>query len=210
MFFDFDELDGPNVYKLMTATVVPRPIAWVVSANEEGRLNAAPFSFFGLMSGDPPIVAVGISARAGQLKDTSRNLLRHGDFALNLVSQETMEKMNVTAIEFGPDVNELEAAGLTAAPGRKIAVPHIAESPVSLECRTEQTVPLGDNRHIIVARVLAMHIRDNAVLDAEKCYIDTPALNLVGRLHGRGWYGRLTDNVEMPRLTLEQFTKGQQ
>ena len=75
MQFDLEALDGSQTYKLMTATVVPRPIAWVVSQNAQGRLNAAPFSFFNVMSGDPPIVSLGIGNRdTGALKDSSAEM----------------------------------------------------------------------------------------------------------------------------------------
>ena len=101
MYFNLSELDGRRTYKLMTSTVVPRPIAWVVSQDAGGRLNAAPFSFFGLMSGDPPLLCIGVGARDGKAKDTGANLRNGGEFVCNLVSCELLEAMNVTAIEFG-------------------------------------------------------------------------------------------------------------
>ena len=86
MNFDFSELSTANAFKLLSSVVVPRPIAWVVSQSAQGRRNAAPFSFFNVVSSDPPIVALGIGPRGGQLKDTSRNILETGEFVINLVS----------------------------------------------------------------------------------------------------------------------------
>jgi len=208
MYFDLSELKGRDTYKLMTATIVPRPIAWVVSQDEQGRNNAAPFSFFGAMSGDPPVVCLGVGPRPDGPKDTGANLRDGAGFVINLVSSALMQRMNVTAIDFAPGVDELQAAGLAIAPSHKVAPPRIAESPVSMECRVRQTLELAAHRHIVVADILAMHVRDDAVLDAERCYVDTPRLDLVGRMHGRGWYSIQDNLVEMPRLTEAAWRDG--
>lgn len=201
MYFDLSALSGRDTYKLMTSTIVPRPIAWVVSQDEQGRNNAAPFSFFGAMSGDPPIVCLGVGSRADGPKDTGANLSAGAGFVINLVSSALMRHMNVTAIDFAPGVDELQAAGLEIAPSQKVAPPRIAQSPVSMECQVRQTLDVAAHRHIVVAEILAIHIRDDAVLDAQRCYIDTPRLDLVGRMHGGGWYSIQDNLVELPRLT---------
>lgn len=201
MYFDFAALDSRNTYKLMMSTIVPRPIAWVVSQDEQGRTNAAPFSFFGAMSGEPPVVCLGVGPRPDGPKDTGANLRDGAGFVINMVSAQLMQQMNVTAIDFAPGVDELQAAGLTIAPSNQVAPPRIAESPVSMECRVRQVIDVAAHRHIVVADVLALHVADDAVLDAERCYIDTPRLGLVGRMHGGGWYSIQDNLVEMPRLT---------
>jgi flavin reductase (DIM6/NTAB) family NADH-FMN oxidoreductase RutF len=123
---------------------------------------------------------------------------------VNLVSESAVHGMNVTAIDFPPGTDELAEAGLTKVPSAKVKPPRIAESPVALECVTFQLVPAG--RHtIVLGRVVAVHIRDDCVLDAAKCYVDTPKLGLVGRMHGRGWYARTTDRFEVPRLTVAEW-----
>lgn len=201
MLFDMESLGPQDTYKLLVATVVPRPIAWVVTQDPEGRLNAAPFSFFNAMSGHPPVVCFGIGGRApGDAKDTGWNIRRTGQFVVNLVSEETAEAMNITAIDFGPEVNELAEAGLTTIASLKVKPPRIAESPVAMECERLAIVEVGVDRSIVLGRVVAMHVRDDCVLDPRKCYIDTPKLNLIGRMHGRGWYARTTDRFEMPRI----------
>lgn len=202
MYFDISALNGNDAYKLMTATIVPRPIAWVVSQDAQGRNNAAPFSFFGAMSGDPPVVCLGIGTRpTGAHKDTAANLPTGAGFVINMVSSELMTQMNVTAVDFAPGMDELQAAGLEISASTKVAPPRIAASPVAMECRVQQHLDVSANRRIIVAEILAMHIRDNAVLDAQRCYIDTPSLDLVGRMHGRGWYSIQETLVELPRMT---------
>jgi len=201
MYFDFATLSGRDTYKLMTATIVPRPIAWVVSQDEQGRNNAAPFSFFGAMSGDPPVVCLGVGSREGGPKDTGANLRAGSGFVINMVSAPLLRHMNVTAIDFAPGVDELQAAGLAIAASHKVAPPRIADSPVSMECRVRQVLDVAAHRHIVVADVLAIHVRDDAVLDAHRCHIDTPRLDLVGRMHGGGWYSIQDNLMELPRLT---------
>lgn len=187
MLFDMDRLDPVNTYKLLISTVVPRPIAWVTTQDLDGRINAAPFSFFNAVSGNPPVVVIGIGGRApGDAKDTGNIIRRTGQFVVNLVSHELAERMNVTAIEFGPTIDELAEAGLTPVRATKVRPPLIAESPVSLECERLVIVEVGIDRAVVLGKVVAIHIRDDCVLDASKCYVDTPKLDLVGRMHGAG------------------------
>ncbi|PZW40049.1 flavin reductase (DIM6/NTAB) family NADH-FMN oxidoreductase RutF [Humitalea rosea] len=206
MIFDFETLPGTECYKLMVSTIVPRPIAWVVTEDRAGVLNAAPYSFFNGFSGDPPIIGIGCGHRNGVHKDTLANIEATGQFTVCLVPEERALQMNVTATEFGPEVDELAEAGLTAAPSTKIRPPRIAESPVAMECERFQLVPLGKNM-LVLGRILAMHVRDDCVLDPVKHYIDSPKLGLVGRMHGRGWYARTTDRLEIPRMTPAEWAK---
>ena len=114
MLFEFDKTPNENIYKLLVSTVVPRPIAWVTTQDIDGTVNAAPFSFFNAVSGNPPVVAIGIGGRApGDVKDTGGNIRRTGEFVVNLVSNRLAEQMNITAIDFDKNVNELAEAGLT-------------------------------------------------------------------------------------------------
>ncbi len=208
MLFDFAALSPENAYKLLVSTVVPRPIAWVTTQDVDGTLNAAPFSFFNAVSGNPPVVAIGIGGRApGDVKDTGGNIRRTGEFVVNLVSNRLAEQMNITAIDFSKDVNELTEAKLKTTPSTKVKPPRIAESPVSLECERLVIVEVGVDRAVVLGKVLAIHIQDEFVLDAERCYVDTPQLELVGRMHGRGWYARTTDLFDMPRIEVREWER---
>jgi flavin reductase (DIM6/NTAB) family NADH-FMN oxidoreductase RutF len=207
MLFDFANLRHENAHKLLISTVVPRPIAWVTTQDVDGSINAAPFSFFNAVSGNPPVVAIGIGGRApGDVKDTGGNIRRTGQFVVNLVSNSLAKQMNVTAIDFGKEVNELAQAGLTTAPSATVRPPRIAESPVSLECERLVIVEVGIDRAVVLGKVLAIHVNDEFVLDAERCYVDTPKLELIGRMHGAGWYARTTDRFEMPRIPVGAWT----
>jgi len=205
MLFDFKEIPAKECYKLLVSTVTPRPIAWVVTQNGEGLLNVGAFSFFNVFSGDPPVVAIGIgSHRPGKTKDTRVNIMETGQFVVNLVSESNAMQMNITAIEFDYDVDEFYQAGLTPLPSVTVKPPRIAESPVAMECELMQIVDWGDNG-LILGRVLAMHVRDEFVLDEAAHYIDTPKLRLLGRMHGRGWYARTSDLFEMPRIPVAEW-----
>lgn len=207
MLFDFAALPPRECYKLMVSTITPRPIAWVVSQNPKGRLNAAPFSFFNAFAGDPPVIGIGISSHEpGRPKDTRRNIRETREFVVNLVSEDCAELMNVTAIEFEPEVNELVEAQLATLSSVRVKPPRIAASPVSMECELLQIVDLGEHNGLVLGRVLAMHVRDEFVLDAAKNYIDTPNLKLIGRMHGTGWYARTSDLFKMDRIPRADWT----
>jgi flavin reductase (DIM6/NTAB) family NADH-FMN oxidoreductase RutF len=205
MLFDFDTVPKANHYKLLVSTVVPRPIAWVVTADAAGVTNAAPYSFFNAFAEDPPVIAIGVGPRPeGTHKDTLANIEVTRDFTVCLVPEEAVERMSVTAADFAPGVDEIAEAGLTTLPSAKVRPPRIAESPVALECTLHSTVPLGHHT-MVLGRVLAVHVADEAVLDPVRCHIDTPKLRLVGRMHGRGWYARTGDLVEVKRVTAAQW-----
>jgi len=208
MLFDFEKLDPQDCYKLVVSSVVPRPIAWVVTQDDKGVVNAAPYSFFNAFSDNPVVVGFGAGPKApGALKDTAANIRTTGEFVVNLVPERLVQQMNKTAIDMPPEIDELKEAGLTTAPSAKIKAPRIAESPVALECVTFQLIPAG--RHtIVLGRVVAVHIADDCMLDAEKFYVDTPKLGLIGRMHGRGWYTRTSDRFEVPRISVADWEAG--
>ena len=208
MLFDFHTLSPQQRYKILLSTVVPRPIAWIVSQNAHGHLNAAPFSFFNAFGSNPAVIGIGIgSHEPGRAKDTRNNIRETRQFVVNVVSQEIAERMNITAIEFPPHTNELHQAGLTTAPSTFVKPPRIAESPASFECELFEIIDVGPESGLVLGKVLAAHIRDEFVLDAAKHYIDTPNLHLICRMHGSGWYARTSDLFEMPRIPLKQWTE---
>ena len=205
MQFDFTELSAKDRYKLMVSTILPRPIAWVVTQSAAGLVNAAPYSFFNGVGGDPPLVSISIEGRGdGACKDTSANIRGSGQFVVNLVSDALAHDMVVTAIDFAPDVSEVAEARLTTAPSMLVKPPRIAESPVAFECELYQVVELPHGRDLVIGRILCMHVADEAVQDAERCHIDTPKLDLVGRMHGGGLYSRTRDRFEIPRITVPE------
>ena len=199
MHFNMKNLEPRNRYKLLTGVIVPRPIALVTTLDLEGRVNAAPYSFFNAIGSDPPIVALG----PGKTKHTFHNIRTTQEFVVNLVSEEIMEAMNTTATDFPEGINELEMAGLNIAASQQIKAPRILESPVSLECKLETILEIGNNR-VVIAEVVEIHITDQFV-DAEKFYVDSQALQLIGRMGGLGGYTRTTDAFQIPRVSYAEW-----
>jgi flavin reductase (DIM6/NTAB) family NADH-FMN oxidoreductase RutF len=208
MEFDFDSLPARDRYKLMVSTIVPRPIAWVVTQNEDGLVNAAPYSFFQGVAGDPPLIVISIEGRpGGGLKDTAVNIARSGQFVINMVSDAMAQAMVVTAIDFDPATSEITEASLTTLPSVRIAPPRIADSPVAFECERYQTIELPYDRHLVLGRILMMHIAESDMENVERLYVDTPKLDLVGRMHGLGMYTRTRDLFEVPRIPLDKWKR---
>lgn len=204
MLFDLEALDDAFGYKLLTATVQPRPIAWVTTQGADGALNCAPFSFFNAMGGAPPIVALGLQPRGGALKDTARNIRETGAFVVNLVPFRLAEAMNITCVDAPPGVNELELAGLATLPSVKVAPPRIAESPVSLECRLFECVQAGPVQVVVIGQVLAMHVADDLVSDPARGHLKTRDLDLITRGGGQDYF-RQGAVFSMPRPLWRDF-----
>jgi flavin reductase (DIM6/NTAB) family NADH-FMN oxidoreductase RutF len=201
LFFDFGRLAALDGYKILVNTIVPRPIAWVVTLDLEGRVNCAPFSFFNCFADDPPTLAIGVRGRKpGTLNDTGTNIRQTGQFVVNLVDEALLPAMNVTAVEFAHGVDEIDAAGLSTVASLTVRPPRIAGAPVSFECERLISVDLGPTQTVIFGKVLGAHVRDEAVIDAGRCYIDAPSLGLVSRAYGAKFYARISDIIEMPRL----------
>jgi flavin reductase (DIM6/NTAB) family NADH-FMN oxidoreductase RutF len=199
--YDLDTVDTATAYKLLAATVVPRPIAWVVSQDARGNINAAPFSFFNVMGHNPPTVAIGLLADGIKgFKDTARNILDTSEFVINLVSHRLVKKMNMTAVDAPAGINELEMAELQTAPSMHVKPPRIAESPVAFECVTHTAIETGPRQTIIVGRVLAVHVDDAYVKDAARGHVRTEKLDLVGRMFGSS-YTRTNDTFDLVRPT---------
>jgi len=200
MEFDFERLAADDRYKILTSTIVPRPIAWVSSISKNGVRNAAPFSFFNAMSKTPPIIAIGIQANAdGSMKDSARNILDTLEFVVNLVPRAVAEAMNLTSVDAPPDVDELSMADLATLPSVKVNPERIAASPVAFECRLHTPIEVAPSQLIVLGEIVQAHVADEFVLDAEKHYIDTPALDLIGRLHGRDGYSTTSDSFQIER-----------
>ncbi len=208
MDFDCRELDPKQSYKLLISIVVPRPIAFVTTQDAAGNLNAAPFSFFNAMGFDPPVVALGIEARPdGTLKDTARNIRDTGEFVVNLVDEALAERMNLSAVDFPPGMDEVAITGLTPVASINVAPPRLEEAPASLECIRIETLHLNAGRHLVVGEVIRMHVRDDAV-DTERLHIDMDRLGLIGRGAGSVYF-RTSDRFDLRRKTYEEWQVSQ-
>jgi flavin reductase (DIM6/NTAB) family NADH-FMN oxidoreductase RutF len=202
--FDFRELSARDKYKLLIGTVVPRPIALVTTVDPEGRINAAPFSFFNCLSADPPILALGVENHPDmRFKDTGLNIRLTEVFTVNIVSHAIAEAMHVCAVPFSPEHDELRAAGLTAMPGKTVASPWIKEAPAAFECRRHITLELGKSRQIILGEILFAHYHAD-VVDAERLHIDPARLDAIARLGG-STCSTIRDRFDMATPTLDDW-----
>lgn len=192
-----DGLPDDRVYKILSSLVVPRPIALISSVDAAGIVNAAPYSFFNVVSEAPPLLVIGLHHNAdGTPKDSMRNIRDSGEFVVNLVDEDIAEAMNICATDFPPDVSELDMAGLTAAPSTLVRPPRIAEAPAALECRVETSLSFSDKRELVIGRIVHVHVRDSIMSDTFN--VDLEGYKPVGRLFAN-LYGRTSDRFELVR-----------
>jgi flavin reductase (DIM6/NTAB) family NADH-FMN oxidoreductase RutF len=194
---NFADLTPREAYKVMIGTIVPRPIAWVTTISPDGVVNAAPYSFFNCLSADPPILALGVENKPDRsFKDTAFNIRMTECFTVNIVDRANVEAMSVTAAGFAPEVDELEMAGLTAAPGEMVVCPRIKEAPVAFECRRYLGIEISSAREIILGQIVMAHVRED-IIDLDTYYSTHTALDALGRMGGDGYAGTM-DYFDLP------------
>ena len=209
MKIDIAGLRPAQQYKLLSATIVPRPIALVTTLSATDRVNAAPFSFFNVMGEDPPVVVLGLQEHPdGSPKDTTANIQKRGQFVVHMVDEDLAEAMNICGIRFPLDVEEVSEAGLAVVPSDRVAPPRIAEAPVSFECERIGLLQISPGRHIAIGKAIMMHVRDG-LIDPERLHIDQEAYRPVGRLGGL-LYTRTREHFVLPRPSYEEWLAGRQ
>ena len=200
MRLDFEALGGAEAYRWMTATVTPRPIAWVSTRSADGVDNLAPFSFFQIVCDEPPTLMLSIGHRPdGSEKDTLRNLRQRGELVIQLVSAAQADAMNATSAPLPHGVSEFAQCDIGTLPSERVAPPRVAGAAVAFECRLASILPYpaeAPNHHIVFAEVLLAHI-DDAVL-ADGRHVDPAKLDLIGRLGGAG-YATTRDAFQLKR-----------
>lgn len=187
MEIDPTTLPWNSVYKILTGSVVPRPIGWISSVDADGRRNLAPFSFFNVVCANPPTVLFCPMVRATDMgrKDTLHNVRATGEFVVNIVTEALAEAMNVTAVEIAPDMDEFALAGLETAPSVTVRPPRVAASPIHFECALNQVVEVSSQPGggaVVIGAVQHIHIDERVLLGADK--IDPLALQPIGKLAG--------------------------
>lgn len=185
-------MDVTSVYKCMTGSILPRPVAFVTTVSENGAINAAPFSYFNAVASAPPTVIISITYRSdGTKKDSLLNIERTGEFVINTVGEWMLGPMNYCAAEYPYGVSEVEKVGLTTIPSDLVAPPRIAESPVHFECRVQQLVQVGGSSPggamVVFGEIARFHVFKKAYEDGR---LDAQLLKPVGRLAG-GQYSLL-------------------
>ncbi len=187
-------------YKLLIGSIIPRPIAFVSTLSTEGVLNAAPFSYFTIVTADPPMVAVSVQRKQGVRKDTSRNAVDTGAFVVHIADESYIDQINQSAAALPPEESEVTLAGLTPVMSSQIGVPGIAEASIRMECVLEQAIPLGGTSDapaadLLIGRVVYFHIDDSLVDNGR---IDPQKVKPVSRLAGHS-YAKLGELFEIER-----------
>jgi flavin reductase (DIM6/NTAB) family NADH-FMN oxidoreductase RutF len=198
MELDLERQFADRAYPILASLVTPRPIALVTTLSPDGRLNAAPFSFFNVLGAEPPTLAVAPGDRDdGTPKDTARNIRLTHEFVVNLVDEAIAEAMNQCAAALPYGENELLHAGLHPAKSSVVKPPRIVESPVSLECQEWGTLRIGENR-VVIGLVKRVHLHDE-LFDTGRKRVRSEKLFLIGRMASPHWYCRTRDRFEMIR-----------
>ncbi|WP_334072732.1 MULTISPECIES: flavin reductase family protein [Paenibacillus] len=186
---DPDAQSERDNYKLLTGTIIPRPIALVTTLSASGILNAAPFSYFNIVTADPPMISVSVQRKQGQPKDTARNALERGAFVVHIADESYIAQVNTTASPLPPEESEAALAELTAIASERISVPGVAEAKVRMECLLEQALPIGGKAgapaaDLLIGRVVRFHIAEAIYEDGR---IDAAGLGAVSRLAGQNY-----------------------
>jgi flavin reductase (DIM6/NTAB) family NADH-FMN oxidoreductase RutF len=188
-------------YKLLIGSIIPRPIAFVTTKSEDGIMNGAPFSYFNIVSADPPLISLSIQRSKGKQKDTARNIMEVKEFVVHIVDKHNVEKINQTAASLPPDQSEIEFADLTIVESKKISVPGVQEAQIRFECKLEQIVELGrkdsPSCDLIIGQIVHFHIEEEIY---ENGRIDPIGLGAVSRLAGND-YAKIGEifTIERPK-----------
>ncbi len=195
----FDPKQQKRVFdRLIKYAIAPRPICFASTINNKGNINLSPFSYFNLVSHQPPICIFSPLRRMGDepTKHTLKNIQEVPEVVINIVNYAIVQQQSLASTEYAKGINEFEKAGLTSIPSIHISPPRVAESPVQLECKVNEVIVLGDESetgNLVVAEILAMHIHQHLLNEDNR--VAQEDLDLVARLGGE-WYCRVTkDNL---------------
>jgi flavin reductase (DIM6/NTAB) family NADH-FMN oxidoreductase RutF len=192
--YNFSDLSNQEAYQILSSAIAPRPICFASTIDKEGNINLSPFSFFNLMSSNPPICVFSPvnRGRDGTAKNTLENLLEVPEVVINIVNYPMVQQMSLASTEYPKGTNEFIKAGFTPLKSNLVKPPRVQESPVQLECKVNQIIPLGKEGgagNIVMAEVLFAHINPN-ILDKDG-KIDVFKIDQVARL-GANWYSKIT------------------
>jgi flavin reductase (DIM6/NTAB) family NADH-FMN oxidoreductase RutF len=209
MNFKVDEVESRKIYPLLTGLVAPRPIAFVTSMNQDGKIDAAPFSSYNYLCSDPPILGFGVMNRPGDgaiPKTTEQNIRLTGEFVVNVVTDDIAEQMNMCSMVFPYGVDKLAAAGLDTVESAVVKVPRIKQAHAALECVEHMTLEIGNGR-IVLGRVVSIYVEERFI-DPEGPYILAEDLHAIGRMNGLGAYVKTEGAfLTIPRISYAEWLK---
>lgn len=184
MDLELSSLPALERYKLIIGLVIPRPIGWVSTWNENGVANCAPFSFFNAISEEPPLCILSFNLRSdGALKHTLKNIRRTGEYVVNLADESTANAMHASAREIPEGESEFTANGLTPVPAIRVKHPRIGEAAASFECKVERHIEFGPERELVIGEILLVHARPG-IIDPQTKRVSEENYRPIGRLFG--------------------------
>jgi flavin reductase (DIM6/NTAB) family NADH-FMN oxidoreductase RutF len=200
MTISTSSLSPMEAYRLLISAVIPRPIAFVTSLNASKVVNAAPFSFFNAITGNPPLIMISVERKNGVQKHTAENILARKEFVVNLVDEELTHAMNIASASFPPDISEIEQANIRLLPSARIGVPRIEESPVNLECTLCHHLAIGNEpTDLLIGEVVQFHVKDELY---DEGAIDHKNFKPIARL-GNNAYMKAGEFFELERFRYE-------
>ena len=203
LFYSAKELTAKQHYKFLTGSIIPRPIAWITTNNQETNIvNAAPFSYFNVVAKDLPLVSLSINRNNQKIKDTARNLLQQKEGVIHLVNDKVLAEMNQTSASLPADESELAKMSLTLVDSQEVTVPAISDAPIRFEVRLHQHIPVKDHNDTIISdlfilEVLNYHFEEN-LFDPENEYIDPLTFDPLARLAG-ATYSHIAGTLDLER-----------
>lgn len=194
-----DAMSEREIYKFLIGSIIPRPIAFVTTISKDGILNGAPFSYFNIVSSNPPMISLSIQRSAGKQKDTARNIIESKQFVVHIVDEHNVEKINKTAASLPANQSEIELANLTPVESVKVSVPGVKEAKIRMECSLEHSLELGGSDSpgcdLIIGKVVQFHIEQDIYKHGR---IDPHGLSAVSRLAGND-YAKIGEIFEVKR-----------
>lgn len=186
MLFETNKTDASVLYKLLTGIIIPRPIGWISTIDGNGINNLAPFSYFNMVSSDPPCVMFSTRRDNNKNKDTLNNVLQNGQFVVNLVTLEVVEQMNTTSEAVDATVDEFKLANLTPIDSTSVQPKRVKESPIHLECEMIHHYFIDNNEGggacIVIGKIKTIHIDDTILMENNRINLDVykPVARLAG------------------------------
>ena len=186
MNFDPNTLEQSEIYKLLTGSIMPRPIGWVSTVDEKGINNLAPFSYFNMVGDDPPHLMFSTRRDNDTNKDTLNNILTNKQFVVNMVTEEVVEKMNETSQKVAAHIDEFQLVGVTPVASLKIKPMRVQESLVNFECELVHHYFLENHKQggacVMIGRIVMMHFDESILLENHKINLETykPVARLAG------------------------------
>ncbi|SDD04432.1 NADH-FMN oxidoreductase RutF, flavin reductase (DIM6/NTAB) family [Terribacillus halophilus] len=201
--FDANNLSAKTQYKILTGSIIPRPVAFVTTQSAESDVvNAAPFSYFSIVSAAPPLISISVQRKEGRQKDTARHAIRSKELVVHISTEPIVEDLNKTAATLPAEESELDRTNLTLAPSTYVSVPGIRETSIRMECTLYDHIEIKDEEgtvtaDLLLAKVVGYHLSPE-VYDENTGYLDARAIQPISRLAGND-YSKLGELFTLKR-----------